>query len=779
MKDVLRYIVLAGTFLIPFIPLVVTGSLFFPYITGKNFYFRIIVEIMLVAWVPLMLMDAKYRPRFSWILGSVSLFVGVMLVANVFAEDVFRAFWSNYERMEGWVTLAHLLVYFLISISILNTEKLWRAFWNTSIAVAGLIGVLWLKEVYDITQAGGQVHRASINFGNPTYLAIYNVFHVFIALVLSLERLKKYWLLGIYGAIALMQVVMLYYTATRGSILGLIAGIGLTGLLIALFERKSVGLRNAAIGMVLAAVAVVGGFYAIKDTDFVRDSTVLNRFATITLDSGTAVSRLMIWNMAYEGFQERPLLGWGQEGFVHVFNKYLDPNMYAQEPWFDRTHNVFFDWLIAGGILGFIAYFTVPAAMLYYLWFYKRPEAHPSLMKRIISSIGFARHDEHPMSIAERALWTGMLAAYFVHNLFVFDNLTSYLLYIAMLAYVHVRVTSDRDAIAAHKTISPEVGSIVVFPFMVAVMIAFGLYSIYYPFSASRDVVQGLRLISQIPQIPADQISPGQKEELYRRALDLYTQADEVDFLGRQEISEQFVQAASRIAQSDAPDEIRQQFIDRAGASMERQIARVPNDARTLIFMGQFLSTTGATTRALEYFERAREASPTKQSIYFEIGSRHINLGNVDEAVETFRTAFELAPSNIQAREFYALGLIYDGRIEEAEALFVDDDGEMLVTSDKYFVNEDGVLVMNDDRFLRSYEAGGHHDRVLAILRERLRLSPASIQAHVSLAAGYAGAGNDAAAIETLEAAIELDTAFEEQGRAFIEQVRSGALRRQ
>ena len=71
----------------------------------------------------------------------------------------------------------------------------------------------------------------------------------------------------------------------------------------------------------------------------------------------------MIWNISWQGVKERPILGWGQDNFSFVFTKYYNPQMYAQEPWFDRSHNVFLDWLVAAGVVGLIAYlylFLVP-----------------------------------------------------------------------------------------------------------------------------------------------------------------------------------------------------------------------------------------------------------------------------------------------------------------------------------------------------------------------------------------------------------------------------------
>src|SRR5687767_14284643 len=107
-REVARWIALGALFLVPLTPLIVANSFFFPFITGKAFYFRIVIEIAVVAWVVLAVLDAEYRPRFSWIGAAVVGFVAWMFIANLFAIDVPKAFWSNFERMEGWVLLVHL-----------------------------------------------------------------------------------------------------------------------------------------------------------------------------------------------------------------------------------------------------------------------------------------------------------------------------------------------------------------------------------------------------------------------------------------------------------------------------------------------------------------------------------------------------------------------------------------------------------------------------------------------------------------------------------------------
>ena len=123
MNKILRYALLVGIFIVPFIPLVVSSTMFFPFITGKNFLFRILVELLVGGWAILAVFDKAYRPRFSWLLISVLSFVGIMAFADMFGVNPFKSFWSNFERMEGFLMLAHLLGYFIVLGTVLNTEK--------------------------------------------------------------------------------------------------------------------------------------------------------------------------------------------------------------------------------------------------------------------------------------------------------------------------------------------------------------------------------------------------------------------------------------------------------------------------------------------------------------------------------------------------------------------------------------------------------------------------------------------------------------------------------
>ena len=359
MKDILKGAVFFGLFLIPLLTLYVANGMFFPYITGKNFVFRIIVEIVTAAWILLALYDVDYRPRFSWILATFGAFMAVMLVANLRAEHFVTAFWSNFERMDGYITLIHVFLYFIVLGSTLRTQKAWTYFFHTSVVVAGFVALNGLSQL-----SAANV-RVDSTLGNAAYMAVYMLFHIFILLYLSLQtKVTPYRV--VYGLLGLLFVYVLLQTGTRGTALGLMAGMLTTVVYIALFATRFKQVQKYAFGSLIALLVLLAGFVAARDSAFIQNNGALARIANISV-SHDLVTRGQIWGEAIKGVEERPLLGWGQGNFNYVFNKYYDPRLYGQEQWFDRTHNIIFDWLIAGGILGLLSYLSIFAALAYYL----------------------------------------------------------------------------------------------------------------------------------------------------------------------------------------------------------------------------------------------------------------------------------------------------------------------------------------------------------------------------------------------------------------------------
>ncbi|HBH71669.1 MAG: hypothetical protein UU88_C0002G0046 [Parcubacteria group bacterium GW2011_GWC1_42_11] len=641
-KILANAVVLAGFVAVPFIPFIVLShSTFFPFIVGKNFAFRIIVEIMLSAWLVLAFIDPAYRPRKSYLLGVFVAFLGIITLSAIFGENPTKSFWSNFERMEGVVTYFHLFAYFIVASTVLTVRGFWRPYLNLHLfagVIMAIYGVLQWSGGLDIVQDGMRVNGT---LGNAAYLGTYALFNIFLAgffmaresFTTTGERAR----VAIYGAIILLQTFVLYHTATRGAMLGLLAGIGLSTLLVAIFEREKKILRNGAIGVLFATALFVGGFIAMRDAQFVKDSPVLSRFAAISFTEQTTKSRFMVWNMAYQGFKERPVLGWGMENFNYVFNKYYNPKMYDQEQWFDRAHNVFFDWLIAGGLPALFAYISLFACAIYCIW---------------------RRADE--LSIVEKSVLTGLLGGYFFQNLFVFDNITSLIYFGTILAYIEGMSRASHESIKSVKFIKSKGDADAEdLTFIVsgsAIIIALVLvYTVNY-----KGVMQNTTLIRAMSDRSA---GPARNLELFKETI-------AYDSFGTSEAREQLAQLSMNgFDPSKGVSEIQSQFISLAGNELERQAKKLSKDARYQVFAGSFFSRVGDSERAISYLEKSVELSPNKQTILFELGSAYYNSKNIEKAEEAFKRAYELEPKYDMAQKYYAQVLMASGKRVEAEKI--------------------------------------------------------------------------------------------------------------
>ena len=173
------------------------------------------------------------------------------------------------------------------------------------------------------------------------------------------------------------------------------------------FRERGVLRKRFIIGTVIFAV-LIGSLFVFKNTTFVQSYPVLARIASISPNDITGMSRLSMWKISYKAWLERPILGYGQDNFSHIFaRKFISDKMCNLEPWYDRSHDVFFDWLVAAGALGLLTYLSLYGVTLWFMW----------------------KKKGHDMSLEEKSILTGLIAGYFVHNIFVFDNLTSYILF--------------------------------------------------------------------------------------------------------------------------------------------------------------------------------------------------------------------------------------------------------------------------------------------------------------------------------------------------------------
>lgn len=644
-KQILRKVILAGLFAIPFIPFLVSSSLFFPFITTKAFTWRIIVELIFGAWAILALVAPEFRLRRSQILYALLAFLLVIGVADIFGAAPIKSFWSNFERMEGYITLLHLGALFVVMSSVFR-EREWKWWWNTSLIASAFMlvyGLFQLAGAADIHQGGARVDGT---LGNAAYLALYLLVHIFIAIYYFVR--SRGGLRWAYGALIVFQVLILYFTATRGATLGLLGGL----LVIALLNvrnKENEQARKWSLYLLGGLAALTIGFFLLRNTHFVKGSPVLARFATISLTNFKNEGRAFIWPMALQGIKEHPVLGWGQDNFNYVFAEHYSAKMFNLEPWFDRAHNIFLDWAVAGGILGLGSYLALYIVLLIAIW------------KR-----------DNSLSRVERSVLTGLIAAYFFNNFFVFDNLISYVFFIALLAELHSRTAKSPEVLPA--AVSGDKANVWAIPIALAILALLYFVNVK-PIIANSSLINGLK---------SAQGAVGGRGA----AIDSFKKAYGASRLGRPEVVEWISSSAAGIlADSTIPIEKRNDYYLFATKAIEDMTKTLPNDPRYEIVAGSFYMNVGKFDEAAAHLARAQELMPEKQVIYFNLGQLAIQRGDTQGGLAYFKKAYELAPEYEESKVIYLLGAIYAKNTALEQSLLSSINPSILISDNRIFAS--------------------------------------------------------------------------------------------
>ncbi len=695
LEKTIRWVTIGALFLVPLLPLLVANTYFFPFITGKNFVFRILIEIAFVGWLLLMTINAKYRPRFTWPAVLFGAFTIWMAIADAFAVNPAKAFWSNYERMDGWVTLSHVFLFFLVTGSIFAVDKLWKKWWGTWLAISAILCV------YGFMQVGGMlaIHQGGVRldatFGNSDYLACYMLFSIAVSLWIAFESKVKAktfnWLRYILLLLTLFEVIILFLTATRGAILAFVGAAALGGILWAIESGKKG--RRVALGGLLALVLIVGGFFLLRNESFIRHDPTLGRLASISLSDPETHTRLTIWHMAYEGFLQRPVTGWGQDGFNYVFNKYYEPVLQGQEPWFDRAHNTYLDWLIAGGFPALLLFLALLASLAYTL---------------LVAEL----------SRTERVLLISAVAAYCAQAIFVFDNLFSYVPLTAIIAMAHATVPQKKElfpklSASIQKISVLGTGDFVTYSLPIGVV---ALVVLVWIVNIPSMTAAGDLIIAITPTT-----TPATTN------IDAFKKAYADNSFADQEITEQLITFTEGIItnqQISTPD--KQAVYTYALQQAKALVTAIPQDARIRLEYALLYRAGGNYAQALEQIHIAEQLSPKKQSILIEEGVESLQSGNLPAANAAFAKAYTLDTSFPDIAVYAAAGDILTGKADEGKALL-----------QKLY----GTTAVDQDIVLLAYYQTKDYPNFIATWQKRVADKNNSAEAMFGLAAAYANAG--------------------------------------
>ena len=447
---------------VPFLALIFIQGFYFPFVITKTVFFRLAIQLGLSLYFLLLALNfKKYRPRFNLVLILTIIFFFTQFIAAIFGLDFYKSFWSSFERMEGVVSLIYLIIYLFLLQVFFRDKKDWLFYIRLILISSVLVSLYGLAQKFNILpvfEAG--IGRVTSTIGNAAFLAGYLLIAVGLGIYYYFNEARKNYKYLTLAATSL-NVVVLLLTSTRGAILGLSLGVLVFLILNVIFLSDKVR-RNSLI--ILLIVAIAGGAFYFFRANFANSKIdFVSRMATISLKDGSVNNRLVVWQMALRDFKFHPMLGVGMENFDVIYNKYYTPDI--SENWFDRTHNVYLDQLMIGGILGLVAYL----AILFYLFYF--------LFKN-------RREDYYKFAVL-----FSLLIAYGVHNFFVFDTLNTSFLYFFLIGLVCFKeIDADEDKKISEPS-NKAFNSIFVILIILNIFVFYKL--IYLPLKINRAIYTG------------------------------------------------------------------------------------------------------------------------------------------------------------------------------------------------------------------------------------------------------------------------------------------------
>lgn len=547
----------------------------------------------------------------------------VVLIANALGHNPYASFWSNAERMDGYVGLLHLYIFFISFIGLMKD----RLILNLYIVYLIVLGLA--LSFIGLGQTKGRVDSL---LGNPIYLASVTLFGIFLSGYFASVKEKIFGLdqrsrFIISFAAILVFLVTMYQTGTRGAVLGLLCGLLATAMWYAFGGKKvSTTIKTISWGFVLLIVLATGVFFGARDhladQSFVKESNLLSRAVRISPEDRTTGFRLANWEMALRGFEEKPVLGWGQDGYIKVFAKYFNvQELHNAEPWYDRVHNVFLDWLVSSGIIGLIAYLSIFGVLI---WLICKKITESFLVKGVLF---------------------GLVVAYLAQNFVAFDSLASGIFIYTVFGLIFLLTIKNTPP---KKDDSTKIVMWLLIPVFFVGLFSWVNYSIQAPLAANRDFIKFLGEKRNIPK----------EEQVMEQLNTFYIPALERNTFFNEEILIHMIQLQENVLPKTSTPETKKAYAEAVKRFITPLLESDPDNAKLLLLYADFLNYVGDNKTAEAVVKQALAISPNKPTIHWVYAKILLSQDRKEEARTVLKEVYERSPENELAKKLYEQSLL-------------------------------------------------------------------------------------------------------------------------
>lgn len=207
----------------------------------------------------------------------------------------------------------------------------------------------------------------------------------------------------------------------RGAALSMSVGLVVMMLVLGLFSPKKQLVRASKISLGIGAALIVIGITLL----IIPGTSVHNYFV-----SKTGSARFIYWSMSLKQVADYPLLGTGPETFRYAHERFYDPALSVMgEPWADKVHNVYIEQLLTTGVFGLATYLALFGFM----------------------SVSLYRYGKKTGDIYFVASMAGLLVAYGLNNIILFDTMTSLLWFYAIVMVIAGYTEIASEGLMNHK----------------------------------------------------------------------------------------------------------------------------------------------------------------------------------------------------------------------------------------------------------------------------------------------------------------------------------------
>lgn len=690
---------------------------------------------MVIFYVPLMIADKRYRPKWNSILISISIFTGLYVFTGIIGVNSFNSFWGSLERMGGTFSFIHFWAYFVILISIIKTE----IDWNKILKISTFVGFLSILFAYGQLLIKGKFfvgwqHGSRLigTIGNPALFAGYLLFVIYLAMFLLLKNQLPKWQKWFFAIVIIVGTLALMMTAVRGAVVAFWGSLFLLAIFL-LFKSENKKIKkylSIVITIFIIVVAIIGFS---KNQAWVKNNSMLNRISDISFKTDTIQTRLWSWGSALKGIKERPIFGWGPENFMFLHMKYFNSKHFVglgSETIWDRAHNMPLEALSTMGIFGLISYLAVFFVIFRFLYRkFKNGEINNNVFG-VLSAI---------------------VIAYFVQNLFIFDTAANYLMFFLVLGYINF-IHSGNNESSSEKIIAKN-PSIVLTAFLL-------FLSLFLIFSVNIRAVKANYACTR--GIVASSEGAQKAFNYYKKAID-YNFPE-----GAYEIRHKLANFAIELTNAQMANNkgIDKNLLHYTISEVQKNIEKYPMDTTPYLYIGRMYilliddEPETAGNLAEEFIKKAISLNDKNPRNWYELGQAQMSQKKYQASFDSFKKALDLNPDVPLSSWFVGIGAYYLQNYEESVHYI---EQAIAKGYSEYKTNIIDIM-----RMVSVYEKLKNYPKIRELYELAVTVKSNNAQLYASLAVAYAVTGDYVKARQAALKSAEIDPDFEADAEKFI-----------